>query len=308
MLRVLAAATAAVVVMVLVSYTHVHAASHPPGEKPPAAQPLAQPSADPSPDPSPSPSAPPPARSFATLQSALQNAGTHVGVALIELGGTAPQSYGFGADDSFAAASTYKLPLLMAEAQGIGTGTLGRNDRLCYDSSDYEDGWFDDYDDGSCFTRETLLERVGLQSDNTAAHILVRYLGGGDALNEYARSHGAVESDFWVPNTTTAADLARLWQNEMAGSAGGTAAENALFPWMTHTAYEDGIPAGLPAGAQVAHKVGEIDAMVADAALVLNGPHGAYVLVVMTDGLGGDAAWQLIAQISTDVWQLETAR
>src|SRR5207245_7683873 len=135
-----------------------------------------------------------------------------------------------------------------------------------------------------------------------------RYLGGAAALNGYARTRGATESVFWIPNATTSGDLARLWRSEATGNAGGSAAQAWLYPLLTDTAFEAGVPAGLPAAAVVAHKVGEIDAVVSDAALVENGPHGAYVLTVMTDGVGGDAAWRLIASISTQVWTLAAGR
>jgi len=45
-----------------------------------------------------------------------------------------------------------------------------------------------------------------------------------------------------------------------------------------------------------------------DAALITSSPSGPYVLVVMTDGLGGADGWQLIANISTVVWRFEAAR
>jgi beta-lactamase class A len=265
---------------------------------------------EPSPDPTPSPSPRP--RSFAALNTAVQSlaatTGATVAVSLIELEGDDAVAWSLNSDAPFDAASTYKLPLLMAEAQGIADGTMAAADRLCYRSSDYEDGWYDDYSSGSCFSREELAMRVGRFSDNTAAHILVRYLGGPDALNAYARAHRATESVFWKPNNTTAADLARLWQDEADGDAGGSTAQAWLYPLLTNTYFETGVPAGLPQSAVVAHKVGELDAVVNDAALVENGPHGAYVLAVMTDNLGGDAAWQLIASISKQVWAVEQAR
>jgi beta-lactamase class A len=61
-------------------------------------------------------------------------------------------------------------------------------------------------------------------------------------------------------------------------------------------------------GATVVHKTGTIDLVENDAALVTSGPDGAYVLVVMTDGLGGTGGWQVIAAISATVWQFEAAR
>jgi beta-lactamase class A len=227
-------------------------------------------------------------------------------MALVELGGKDAVTWSYQGDVQVVAASTYKLPLLMAEAQGIADGTLNGSDQLCYLDEDYQDGYYQDYLSGACYTRDFLALRAGQQSDNTAAHILVRYLGGADALNAYARAHGAQSSSFFDANVTTANDLARLWVSEASGAAGGQAAQAWLYPLLMNTAYEAGIPAGL-SGATVVHKVGMIDDVVSDAALI-NGPHGLYVLIVCTAWIGGDHAWALIAQISAEVSQLEAAR
>jgi hypothetical protein len=56
------------------------------------------------------------------------------------------------------------------------------------------------------------------------------------------------------------------------------------------------------------HKTGDIGDEVNDAALVESGPQGSYVLVVCTQGLGGDAGWKLIADISRAVWRYESTR
>jgi hypothetical protein len=58
----------------------------------------------------------------------------------------------------------------------------------------------------------------------------------------------------------------------------------------------------------VVHKTGTIDLVDNDAALVTSSASGPYVLVVMTDGLGGAEGWQLVAEISAVVWQFENSR
>jgi len=244
-------------------------------------------------------------QSVAQLLSAARATG---GVTLAELGGPDAQTWSLNGDQQFTAASTYKLPLLMEEAQNVSAGRWHGTDNLCFQDDDWEDGYYSDYQDGTCMSRSQLEHRVGQNSDNTAAHILVRYAGGTSALNKYAQAHGARDSAFYVPNTTTAADLARLWVDEAAGRAGGRGAQQYLYPILTHTSYETGIPAGVPAGTMVVHKIGILDAEVNDAALVPRGPRGAYVLTVCTQGPGGDAGWRLIAAISRAVWQFEAAR
>jgi beta-lactamase class A len=252
------------------------------------------------------------ARAFEPMAAQLSGvesaSGARIAVSLIELGGANPQSWSFHGDDQFIAASTYKLPLLMAEAQSIVAGQVEPGDQLCYTSEDWEDGWFQDYGPGACYSREDLASRIGQDSDNTAAHMLVRYLGGGSALNAYAAGHGASESAFYEPNTTTASDLARLMASEATGTAGGAAAQQWLYPLLTHTAFEQGIPAGVPATATVVHKTGELDWVTNDVALVQGGANGPYVVAICVEGPGGDAGFSVIAQVARLVWQMEASR
>lgn len=243
----------------------------------------------------------------ADLSSLAAASGGTVGISLQELSGPRRTSLSIGGNQVFYAASAYKLPLLMAEAQLIVTGQAGAADTLCYDPSDQEDGWFTDYNPGSCFSRQELAQRVGLDSDNTAAHILVRYLGGPDALNAYARSFGMTGSAFWIPNTTTPDDLAAAWTNEALGRLGGTAALQWLTPMLTHTISEQGIPAGVPGGVTVAHKVGTYNGSENDSAYVSNGAI-TYVLSVAVDGIDEGAGWNTIAQISARIWRYEAGR
>ena len=244
----------------------------------------------------------------AAVEPLVQEAGGAVGIALIELGGATPLVWSYNGSEVFTAASTYKLAALMMEAQNIAAGQTNPDGLVCYEADDYEAGWFDDYADGKCFTRSELAQRAGHYSDNTAGHMLVRDLGGADALNAWAASAGATESVFFTSNTTSAADLALLWAAEAKGSLGGAAAQAWLYPMLTGTSTEAGIPSGVSARSVVVHKTGTIDQVENDAALVISGPNGAYVLTVMTDGVGGAAGWQLIAELSSQVWNFETAR
>jgi beta-lactamase class A len=242
-----------------------------------------------------------------TIQALIASSGASVGMTLIELGGSAPVVRSVNGSEVFTAASTYKLAVLMLEAQDIADGTKDPNGLVCFQADDYESGWYDDYADGVCFTRNELALRAGLDSDNTAGHMLVRDVGGAAALNAWAASAGATGSDLFDGNTTTPADLGALWVAEARGLLGGAAAQAWLYPVLTKTRTEDGVPAGV-SGAAVVHKTGIIDLVENDAALVTSGPAGPYVLVVMTDGLGGSDGWQLIAGISSEVWQFETSR
>lgn len=243
----------------------------------------------------------------AAVDEIMAASGGSAGVTLIELGGNARAAWSYHGGDVFTAASTYKLAALMMEAERIAAGATDPNGLVCYQDGDYEAGWFDDYADGVCFTRTELGQRAGLYSDNTAGHMLVRDVGGADALNSWAASAGATQSVFFTDNTTTSNDLAALWLAEETGDLGGAGAQAWLFPLLTGTATEAGVPAGVGPGAVVVHKTGQIDDVVDDAAVVEHGPHGAYILTVMTTGLGAEG-WPVIASISSAVWTFEGSR
>jgi len=244
----------------------------------------------------------------AAIEQLVQQSGASAGVSLVEIGGAIPFEWSFNGDAVFTAASTYKLAVLMMEAQNIASGKTSAGGSVCFHDADYEAGWYHDYEPGACFTRTELARRAGQMSDNTAGHMLVRDVGGPDVLNAWAASVGTKESVFFTNNTTSANDLAALWAAEARGSLGGTHAQSWLYPVLTGTKTEAGIPAGVAGRSVVVHKTGTLDRIDNDAALVQSGPNGPYVLSVMTDGLGGSGGWALIASIASTVWNFESAR
>src|SRR5260370_15438342 len=213
------------------------------------------------------------------LQQLVAGSGGAVGVTVVELGGTEHLAWSVDGDAVFTAASTYKLVALMMEAQNIAAGTTDPNGLVCYIPSDYEEGWFDDYSPGACFTRNELASRAAKESDNTAGHMLVRDVGGASALNTWAAAEGATNSAFFEGNTTTATDLATLSVAEASGELGGAIAQAWLSPLLTGTTTEAGVPAGTPTDMTVVHKTGALDAVENYAALGTSWPDGDYVIV-----------------------------
>lgn len=73
--------------------------------------------------------------------------------------------------------------------------------------------------------------------------------------------------------------------------------------------FNEGIPAGLPPGTRVAHKTGNITALLHDAAIVYPRGRAPYVLVVLTRGYPDQAdAARVIADLSRIVYQRITSR
>lgn len=195
----------------------------------------------------------------------------------------APDGSAWGINDEgmATAASTYKMPVLEVEAQLIAASPAAASDQLCFTAADYEDGPFNDYYEGWCSDRLSLMRRVGLHSDNTAAHILVRYLGGWAAVQAWIDSLGPNSDRLYDPNQATAHDLATIARGYEAMSPGAQAVASSV---MTGSDFEAAIPAALTQGQVVIHKVGWYGIDTWDVALVRLPNQGDVAIAIWVSG------------------------
>jgi beta-lactamase class A len=115
--------------------------------------------------------------------------------------------------------------------------------------------------------------------------------------------------DAGLNNTTTARDLGVL----LAGIEQGTVASRrscaAMKAVLLRQVFNTEIPAGLPAGVQVAHKTGWITGTLHDAAIVYPKNRTPYVLVVLTRNIAKEKeAQEMIADISRQVYAFNASR
>ncbi len=123
---------------------------------------------------------------------------------------------------------------------------------------------------GKTVSVDTLCDAIVRFSDNPAANLLLKEIGGPAAVTAYARSLGdkdyrsdrmetvlnsAVPGD--PRDTTTPAAMAATMQALVLGKALPPAQQEKLKDWMLHnTTGDEKIRAGVPAGWQVAEKTG----------------------------------------------------
>src|SRR5262249_2357442 len=80
-------------------------------------------------------------------------------------------------------------------------------------------------------------------------------------------------------------------------------ASDEMIRVMLKQQFNEGIPAGLPTGARVAHKTGSITRLYHDAGIVYPSADQPYVLVVLTRGLADEQkAHVLVSSISKTVY------
>ena len=257
--------------------------------------------------------------------------GAQVGLAYIDL--TSGDTLFLNADTSFHAASTMKVPAMIALFRRASAGGFAMDQQLMVvnqfasivDGSPYALDPHSDSDTtlyqrvGRRVRVDTLLRLMITRSSNLATNTLIA-LVGAEEVNRTMRSLGAqrmqvlrgVEDgkafDKGLINTTTARDLATVLRAIEEGRAASPEATSEIRRLLLAQEFNEKIPAGLPAGTPVAHKTGEIAAHSHDAAIVYPPGRRPYVLVVLTRGIqDGARASKLIADISSIVYARNSA-
>jgi beta-lactamase class A len=264
------------------------------------------------------------AAAISSIESTIVKSGAEVAVAYRSLDGRA--SWYREPDEPFHAASTMKVPVLIELYHQAHEGKLRLEDTLVIrnefrslaDGSPYALDASDDSEAdlyravGSTRTLAQLCELMVTVSSNLATNLLIERLGVGN-IQQGVRALGAdgmqvlrgVEDQkafkAGLNNTTTARALARLMEAIARGEAVDPAASRAMNAILERQTFNDGIPAGLPAGTPVAHKTGEITRNQHDAAIV-HGPR-PFVLVILTRGIeDSKQSAALIATITRELY------
>jgi beta-lactamase class A len=159
-----------------------------------------------------------------------------------------------------------------------------------------------------------LVERMITRSSNLATNTVIA-LVDAKRVTRTLRKLGAkqmtvlrgVEDDKayqkGLSNSATARDLATLLAAIERGKAASAGSTQAMRSILLAQELNDEIPAGLPPGTRVAHKTGQITAVLHDAAIVYPSGQPPYILVVLTSGIpDAKVAQALIVDISRTVY------
>jgi beta-lactamase class A len=147
----------------------------------------------------------------------------------------------------------------------------------------------------SNFAANLLIERVGV--DNVRATVTRMGAGGMEVLRGVEDQKAF---DKGLNNSTTARALLVLFETLARGQAVSRKADAEMVAILKRQMFNDGIPAGLPAGTAVAHKTGNITRIHHDAGIVF--AKRPYVLVVLVRGIQDPKqSGALIASVSKAV-------
>lgn len=214
---------------------------------------------------------------------------------------------------TLAAASTIKIPLLVAFFQDVDTGKIRLDELLTMQSEHIAtgSGQMQYQQPGTKYTALDVVTKMITISDNTATNMLIARLGGQEALNQRFLDWGLTATaignklpDVEGTNTTSPKDLATLIAQVNQGELVSLSSRDRLFNIMRRTERNHLLPRGLGEGASIAHKTGNIGSMVADAGLIDLPSGKRYIAAVMVKRPRNDLqAEKLIRQISNLAYQ-----
>ena len=216
-------------------------------------------------------------------------------------------------DKAFSAASTIKLPILVAFFQAVDAGQVRLDESLVMrkDLVASESGVMQYQPVGTKYSALETVDQMITISDNTATNMLIDRLGGIAALNQRFKSWGLTQINLRNPlpdlqgtNTVTPKDLSTLMLKLGQGDLLTPRSRDLALDILRRTVTQTLLPPGLGAGSTIAHKTGDIGPSVGDSGLI-GMPNGQrYVATVFVKRPHNDPrAQELIRQISKISYQ-----
>lgn len=220
--------------------------------------------------------------------------------------------YSLNGGNSFSAASMIKVPVLIAFLQDIDSGRIKLDEMMTLQQSDVGEGSGDmQYNPiGSQYTALEVATNMIVISDNTATNMLIRRMGGKDALNQRFQQWGLQQTAIRNPlpdlegtNTTSPKELVTLLSMVSQGQILSMKSRDRAFAIMRQTVTDTLLPTSLGQGATIAHKTGDIGSLVGDTG-VIDMPSGKrYVITALVKRPNNDSrAQELIRQIARQVY------
>ncbi|NES74089.1 MAG: serine hydrolase, partial [Okeania sp. SIO2D1] len=214
---------------------------------------------------------------------------------------------------AIAAASTIKVPILVAFFQAVDQGRIKLDDMLTMEESHIAEGSGDMQfrRPGTKYTALQTATKMIVISDNTATNMLIETLGGSEVLNQLFQSWGLKNTtindslpDLSGTNTTTPKDLINLISQVNQGGLVSLKSRDRLFRIMERTKNDSLLPRGIGRGTIIAHKTGNLKSVLADVGMIdlLNGKR--YLLAVLVKRPDDEqTAVDLIRDVSKKTYQ-----
>jgi len=192
-------------------------------------------------------------------------------------------------DRIFPAASTIKLPILVAFFQDVDAGKVSLTEKLVLrrDLITNGSGTMQYARVGKKFTALETVNKMITISDNTATNMIIARLGGIAQLNKRFQRWGLhntvihhLLADLRGTNTTSAKDMTRVLALLVNHKLVSLQSRATILDILSRTTIRTLLPAGLGPGATIANKTGDIGFVIGDAGLITMPSGKRYIAAV----------------------------
>lgn len=212
---------------------------------------------------------------------------------------------GVGENEIYVAASVNKIPILAALYYYAQKGDIDLDEVITLQSSDIQDygtGSIRYEKPGATYSIKTLAKLMIKQSDNTGAYILANHIIGYDKLQKIVNEWGLTQTDMTV-NKTSNKDMASLFRKIYENKITNKANTEEMLSFFKDTDFETRLPALLPEGVTVYHKIGSEVRNVHDVGIITFGKVAYYIGVFTNEVTDEPEAEKTIATISKVVYE-----
>lgn len=234
-------------------------------------------------------------------------------------------------DEMFPTDSTLKIAIMCAGMEKVERGEIGYYSLrpLLKEDQTGGSGFFQNYRPGAEIEFTEAMHQMITVSDNTATLMLMRWISGTDAVNEWLDRHGlkttrlivrwpmseklkadeaalrtyAESFNKWGMGVSTPNEMRTLMEMIVNGKAGTPASSDEMHRLLNHQYKDSGIASQVPPSVVVASKSGNSDHSQSDMAVV-HSPSGAYALTIFIKEFDdAKQRGQAIQAISRAVWR-----
>jgi beta-lactamase class A len=234
-------------------------------------------------------------------------------------------------DEMFPTDSTLKIAIMCAGMEKVERGEIGYYDLrpLLKEDQTGGSGFFKNYNAGAEIEFTEAMHQMIAVSDNTATLMLIRWVGGTDAVNDWLNRHGlkitrlivqwpmteelktdeaalqkyAESFNKWGMGVSTPNEMRTLMEMIVSGRAGTPASSDEMHRLLNHQYKDSGIASQIPPWVVVASKSGNSDHSQSDMAIV-HSPSGTYALTIFIKEVDdAKQRGQAIQAISRAVWR-----
>lgn len=242
------------------------------------------------------------------IKSMISSVQGTIGVAVHEL--KYKRDFGINTNELFPSASTRKIPIAMAAYSEAEKGSLSLDENLTLTEEDIVAG--------STYSIRELIRLMIIESDNTAANMVIDRLGL-DLINNFVKEMGASNTynagKFMIPaptdSETTPADMCKILNNLQNDKTLSSEDSNEIISIMKQSIYKDVIAGEIPedivANKRGEYYVSESDNVEGDIGIVyLEG--NPYIISIFAKGLSQDEDYNIsiLADISKKIYDFES--